>query len=578
VAETKFQCPQCDQKILVDSSASGVSIDCPYCCSTLVIPASGAASVVVEVRRQFAVLGGTQAGLYQIIEEQRQKLRAESEELARLRAAVQPAQSEIQHLRSDLASALREREAIAARIAAAEVLREASGGIQVQLAQLREENAGLKASQDELGARAARAEESSRGIGERLISNERERSELKAQITLLQTRIQRTQVVDPEVVREPAGRSEAPAGEDARLRDIASREATDLQRQLEVMRAERDAARAEGHVAQATRDEIRARLSEREAVLIKTSLAAEAARHDLDRLRLAAAANVEEKSRLQESAAALQQENGGLRQRLDELLGKLRACEQHLEAALAMSAAVVAERDAARDQAREQKAALDEAVAKCASACLETSRLENAVATISTAHEKTRRESFAIQQHASLVENGLRVREKELQAARESADLDKSEQAGAQERMNALETELRDLREQLIRATDAEQTYKTLIEDTDRVLNESHAQVKALSAELDRLASASSHAAGSGVPSEFDRLRANHDRLQASVLCYEEQLEQNTDTIQMIEAERDQFKAELDLLRSASGRSGAMIAEPVRRTQISGESAPLPGL
>ena len=38
MADIKFQCPECRQKIAVDGSAGGLQVDCPNCRSTLTIP------------------------------------------------------------------------------------------------------------------------------------------------------------------------------------------------------------------------------------------------------------------------------------------------------------------------------------------------------------------------------------------------------------------------------------------------------------------------------------------------------------------------------------------------------------
>ena len=62
--DIKFRCPECSQKIVVDSSAVGVRIDCPLCRSTLVIPATEWAPVTVAVRRELAVLAGSADALY----------------------------------------------------------------------------------------------------------------------------------------------------------------------------------------------------------------------------------------------------------------------------------------------------------------------------------------------------------------------------------------------------------------------------------------------------------------------------------------------------------------------------------
>ena len=70
--DIKFHCPECSQKIGVDETAAGLSIDCPTCRSSLVIPVSSAAPVAVTVRRKLAVLAGSADSAYAELE-RRQK-------------------------------------------------------------------------------------------------------------------------------------------------------------------------------------------------------------------------------------------------------------------------------------------------------------------------------------------------------------------------------------------------------------------------------------------------------------------------------------------------------------------------
>ena len=62
MADIKFHCPECDQKILVDDSAAGMQIDCPSCRSALIIPAQTGAAVQLVTRRQQAVAVGAEIG------------------------------------------------------------------------------------------------------------------------------------------------------------------------------------------------------------------------------------------------------------------------------------------------------------------------------------------------------------------------------------------------------------------------------------------------------------------------------------------------------------------------------------
>ena len=58
MADFKFRCPECQQKIAVDESAAGVQVECPSCRSALIIPVGANAPVHVVIRRRVAVLTG----------------------------------------------------------------------------------------------------------------------------------------------------------------------------------------------------------------------------------------------------------------------------------------------------------------------------------------------------------------------------------------------------------------------------------------------------------------------------------------------------------------------------------------
>jgi ribosomal protein S27E len=61
MAEIRFQCPDCKQRMTVEEDAAGIKVDCPTCRSTLVVPATDHGVPEVEVPRRITVRGGTQA-------------------------------------------------------------------------------------------------------------------------------------------------------------------------------------------------------------------------------------------------------------------------------------------------------------------------------------------------------------------------------------------------------------------------------------------------------------------------------------------------------------------------------------
>src|ERR1043166_4101053 len=103
MAEIKFRCPQCTQKIAVAASAAGVKIDCPTCHSRLVIPRSEIAPVEVLIRRKLAIVGGSADAVYQELQKMEVQAEKAAEELKRVRAensaAALNAQQEIESLR-----------------------------------------------------------------------------------------------------------------------------------------------------------------------------------------------------------------------------------------------------------------------------------------------------------------------------------------------------------------------------------------------------------------------------------------------------------------------------------------------
>ena len=62
MAEIKFNCPECKQRIGVESSAAGVAIECPACRSSLVIPAVSGEVPTVLRRQRIAALASAGGG------------------------------------------------------------------------------------------------------------------------------------------------------------------------------------------------------------------------------------------------------------------------------------------------------------------------------------------------------------------------------------------------------------------------------------------------------------------------------------------------------------------------------------
>jgi chromosome segregation ATPase/DNA-directed RNA polymerase subunit RPC12/RpoP len=114
MADLKFACPECKQRILVDDGAAGVQIECPMCRSTVVIPARASDPVQVIKRRRHVVatFGSSLADdelkarqkEFEAVAAESKNLREEAErsgkEIAKLREALQAAAAERDRLRA----------------------------------------------------------------------------------------------------------------------------------------------------------------------------------------------------------------------------------------------------------------------------------------------------------------------------------------------------------------------------------------------------------------------------------------------------------------------------------------------
>src|SRR6478735_3964549 len=94
MADIKFRCPECSQKIAVDTAAVGVRVNCPSCHSTLIIPPTSDAPVVVVARRRLAVVAGSVDALYKDIEQKQSALDAAIVESKKLREEAEKARTD----------------------------------------------------------------------------------------------------------------------------------------------------------------------------------------------------------------------------------------------------------------------------------------------------------------------------------------------------------------------------------------------------------------------------------------------------------------------------------------------------
>jgi chromosome segregation ATPase len=180
MADIKFNCPECRQKIAVDESAGGMHVDCPNCRSTLVIPKAATGPVEIIVRRRLVSATGHADSAYEELERKQKELAAALQETAKWRADTERSKAELSKIREETGDEINR-------------LKTEEGRFKTDLEKTRGELAEVRAEREklarELAERPGRAEVGSLGLGpghsviqERLVAGEKERAELRAQL------------------------------------------------------------------------------------------------------------------------------------------------------------------------------------------------------------------------------------------------------------------------------------------------------------------------------------------------------------------------------------------------------------
>src|SRR5688500_2870142 len=102
MADIKFHCPECQQKIAADGSAGGMQLDCPNCRSTLVMPVDSSAAVTFVARRSLVAHATSTDSAYEELERKHKELALALDESAKLRADTERSRAEVIKLRGDL--------------------------------------------------------------------------------------------------------------------------------------------------------------------------------------------------------------------------------------------------------------------------------------------------------------------------------------------------------------------------------------------------------------------------------------------------------------------------------------------
>ena len=160
MAEIKFRCPECGQKIAVSASAVGVKIDCPTCHSRLVIPRSELAPVEVLVKRRLAIVGGSADAVYSELQKAQTAAERAADELARVRSEHAKTAAQAQTAAAALQS---ERDALASEVMALNPLRDQLAQAQKELSEVRQQALTAARERDSQLEKAKTSEAAIRG-------------------------------------------------------------------------------------------------------------------------------------------------------------------------------------------------------------------------------------------------------------------------------------------------------------------------------------------------------------------------------------------------------------------------------
>jgi chromosome segregation ATPase/DNA-directed RNA polymerase subunit RPC12/RpoP len=330
MADIKFRCPECSQKISVDSAAVGVRIDCPSCRSTVIIPPSSDAPVVAITRRKLAVVSGSADGLYKEIEQKQAELAAAIAESQNIREAARQAEAaaqlaeeergrmladrdrfrsaneeaavELEKLRNQLTATASERDALRRRAQDAALVQDGEGQGVVDrfraelttaqrerdelsaklsaVATLRDQLAVMEQERDELIARATKAEDSTDSLRGETVTLRTELAEFQTRLAKAEEQIQDAEAKVSSFTKErDEWKSKATATQQLPAELMAAREDTQkIRSQTGELTRALDAARLD-------RDQALTVAAEREQALQRLSATAEAARKELAELR-----------------------------------------------------------------------------------------------------------------------------------------------------------------------------------------------------------------------------------------------------------------------------------------------------
>jgi len=341
MADIKFRCPECTQKIAVIETAVGAKIDCPTCHSRLVIPRSATAPVEVLVARKLAIVGGTADAVYAELQKAQEQAEHAADEIKRLRAdsvtAAQGAQAK-------LAAITAARDSLTAEVASLRPLREQIDKVQKEVGALRERGAQLEGAQKSEAALRAEVEKlkaehaaATKRVSEftaQLASAQSEREKFAAagkEIAGLREELGKAQS-ERAALSERAAQLESSQKSEAALRAeveklkaehaAATNRISEITGQLAAVQLERDEFSVAGEEVAGLRDELA--MARRDATSAQRTLATmeEAQRFQLDAARGVEAGVRAELSGLQSRFAQAEARLGSQAEQISELKDK----------------------------------------------------------------------------------------------------------------------------------------------------------------------------------------------------------------------------------------------------------------
>ncbi len=436
MADLKFHCPECDQRLAVDESAAGMQIDCPQCRTALIIPASSSDPVKLVSKGRIPALAGAADSAYEELERKQNELSSALEEAAKLRAESERAKSELVRLRQDLAAAS-DRSITPAVSPVAERM-------STENAQLRAKLADAEAARELLADRAAALE--ARPAPAPPATDANEVAIWKQQIEVLRGEMTRSQEALTAVTAERDRLKVETVHATEALRDFDTAKATLVRREARI-----DELTASEAAILRERDELRAELTEALAQTQEAATARQQREAQLEELQRQLAASVADR----EAALLHATEHQELLGNLESVnLAALRQADE-FRAQIAQLSEALHARTLERDQASQALADRDDSVRTAsqtmAAAKKEMDRLNQEASALEHEHAQLRghfdevsEEAREVQLRVDSLLDDLHAREREVGDGRELVMRTTAERDAARQKLAEKEDELRE--------------------------------------------------------------------------------------------------------------------------------------